>query len=91
VAGDAGEDGLFSIDPAQRIGALSGVLKPAVDETFRAFDPGQGLLLPPSLDDWLAAEHLVRFIAELLMSTWICRGFRPVTPRGVVARRMIRS
>jgi hypothetical protein len=66
VAGDAGEDGLFSIDPAQRIGALSGVLKPAVDETFRAFDPGQGLLLPPSLDDWLAAEHLVRFIAELV-------------------------
>ena len=38
MAGDAGEDGLFSIDPAQRIGALSGVLKPAVDETFRAFD-----------------------------------------------------
>ena len=66
MAGDAGEDGLFSIDPAQRIGALSGVLKPAVDETFRAFDPGQGLLLPPSLDDWLAAEHLVRFIAELV-------------------------
>ena len=66
MAGDAGEDGLFSIDPAQRIGALSGVLKPAVDETFRSFDPGQGLLLPPSLDDWLAAEHLVRFIAELV-------------------------
>ena len=30
------------------------------------FDPSQGLLLPPSLDDWLPAEHLARFIAELV-------------------------
>jgi resuscitation-promoting factor RpfB len=30
------------------------------------FDPDQGLLLPPSLDDWLPAEHLARFIAELV-------------------------
>ena len=37
-----------------------------MDKTFRVFDPGQGLLLPPSLDDWLAAEHLARFIAELV-------------------------
>jgi hypothetical protein len=27
--------------------------KPPVDKTFRVFDPDQGLLLPPSLDDWL--------------------------------------
>jgi transposase len=37
-----------------------------VDKTFRAFHPDQGLLLPPSLDDWLPAEHLARFIAELV-------------------------
>ena len=37
-----------------------------MDKTFRAFDPDQGLLLPPSLDDWLPAEHLARFIAELV-------------------------
>lgn len=37
-----------------------------VDKTFRAFDPDQGLLLPPSLDDWLPADHLARFIAELV-------------------------
>ncbi|VAZ92833.1 hypothetical protein LAUMK35_02100 [Mycobacterium pseudokansasii] len=40
--------------------------KRSVDKTFRAFDPEQGLLLPPSLDDWLAADHLVRFIADLV-------------------------
>lgn len=37
-----------------------------MDKTFRVFDPEQGLLLPPSLDDWLPAEHLARFIAELV-------------------------
>jgi transposase len=40
--------------------------KAAVDKTFRTFDPDQGLLLPPSLDDWLPAGHLARFIAELV-------------------------
>ena len=66
MAGDAGEDGLFSIDPAQRVDARDVAPKPPVDKTFRAFDPGQGLLLPPSLEDWLPAEHLARFIAELV-------------------------
>lgn len=37
-----------------------------MDKTFRAFDPGQDLLLPPSLDDWLPADHLARFIADLV-------------------------
>ncbi len=40
--------------------------KVAVDKTFRPFDPDQVLLLPPSLDDWLPAEHLARFVAELV-------------------------
>jgi transposase len=42
------------------------VPKLPVDKTFRLFDPEQGLLLPPSLDDWLPAEHMARFIAELV-------------------------
>jgi transposase len=37
-----------------------------VRKTIRAFVPGQDLLLPPSLDEWLPAEHLARFIAELV-------------------------
>ena len=57
---------MFAVDPAQRVESDSGAPKPPVDKTFRAFDPGQGLLLPPSLDDWLPAEHLARFLAELV-------------------------
>lgn len=40
--------------------------KVPVDKTFRPFNPDQVLLLPPSLDDWLPAEHLARFIAEIV-------------------------
>lgn len=38
----------------------------ALDKTFRAFDPHQVLLLPPSLDDWLPEDHLARFVADLV-------------------------
>lgn len=37
-----------------------------MDKTFRRFDPDQQFLLPPSLDEWLPAEHLARFVAELV-------------------------
>ena len=37
-----------------------------MDNAFRVFAPDQGSLLPPSLDDWLPAEHLARFIAVLV-------------------------
>ncbi len=37
-----------------------------VRKRFRAFAPGQDLLLPPSLDEWLPADHLARFIADLV-------------------------
>lgn len=40
--------------------------KAPVDKTFRVFAPDQDLLLPPSLDDWLPAEHLARFVADLV-------------------------
>lgn len=40
--------------------------KAPVGKTFRVFAPDQGLLLPPSLDDWLPDEHLARFIADLV-------------------------
>jgi transposase len=59
-----GEDGLFEAEPVE-------VKRPqrrpaAVDKTFRAFDPQQLLLLPPSLDDWLPEGHLARFVADLV-------------------------
>jgi transposase len=65
VPDDLDDAGLFEVDPVQRIDPHSGVPKVPVDKTFRVFDPDQGLLLPPSLDDWLPAEHLARFIADL--------------------------
>jgi hypothetical protein len=38
----------------------------AVGKVFRAYEPGQTMLLPPSLDEWLLGEHLARFIDELV-------------------------
>ena len=66
MAGDLDADGLFEVDPSERVEPHSGAPKTPVDKTFRIFDPEQGLLLPPSLDDWLPAEHVARFIAELV-------------------------
>ncbi|WP_454896374.1 IS1182 family transposase [Streptomyces halobius] len=37
-----------------------------MDKTFRAFDPHQVLLLPPSLNEWLPEDHLARFVADLV-------------------------
>lgn len=34
--------------------------------TFRAYDPAQDLLLPPSLRDWLPAGHLAYYISEVV-------------------------
>lgn len=63
---DLGDGGLFEVDPAQRLDPDSLAPKAPVDKTVRVFAPDQGLLLPPSLDDWLPADHLARFIADLV-------------------------
>lgn len=34
-------------------------------KSFRTFDLGQALLLPPDLRDWLPEGHLARFVAEM--------------------------
>ena len=65
MRGDENPEGLFEVGP-QEAGTFRAVAKGAVDKTFRAFDPDQGLLLPPSLDEWLPADHLARFIADLV-------------------------
>lgn len=63
---DENAEGLFEVAPQMRSQTGSAVVKGPVDKTFRAFDPSQDLLLPPSLDEWLPAEHMARFIAELV-------------------------
>ena len=66
MPGDLDDEGLFEVDPRQRLDSHSVPPKAAVVKTFRVFAPDQELLLPPSLDDWLPAEHLARFIADLV-------------------------
>jgi len=35
-------------------------------KTYRPYDPDQLLMLPPSLREWLPAEHLVYFVSDLV-------------------------
>lgn len=63
-------------------------------KTFRAFDPHQVLLLPPSLDDWLPGDQLARFVTDLvdevldfspiLADYTEKRGYPPYDPRLMV-------
>lgn len=63
---DEDAEGLFDVTPLEHRGPAGSVVRGPVDKTFRAFDPGQDLLLPPSLDEWLPADHMARFIADLV-------------------------
>lgn len=65
MAVDENAEGLFEVAPEEYVEA-SNSSKGPVDKTFRVFDPGQNLLLPPSLDEWLPADHMARFIADLV-------------------------
>jgi len=63
--------------------------------TFRPFEPDQLLLLPPSLRDWLPADHLAYFVADLvedldlkpILNAYgdLTRGTVPYDPRMLVA------
>jgi transposase len=63
---DENSECLFEVAPQQRSQTGPPLVKAPVDKTFRAFDPDQDLLLPPSLDEWLPADHMARFIADLV-------------------------
>ena len=66
-------------------------MKAPVDKTFRAYDPDQAFLMPPSIADWVSEDHLARFVSELvdevldlepfLVSYTEARGFPPYDPR----------
>lgn len=70
---------------------VEGPVPGRVDKTFRAYDPDQVFLMPPSLDDWVPEDHLARFVSELvdevldlepfLASYTEVRGFPPYDPR----------
>ncbi|HVA20181.1 MAG TPA: IS1182 family transposase [Solirubrobacteraceae bacterium] len=66
----------------------------AAGKTFRAYDPGQVLLMAPCLQDWVPDGHLARFVSDLvdealdLSAIYASyeeeRGFPPYDPRLMV-------
>lgn len=68
-------------------------------KTFRPYVPEQDYLLPPSLREWLPADHLAYFVSELVDELDLSaitapyeeeeRGFPPYHP--VMTARMRRS
>nr|BFD87127.1 hypothetical protein StreXyl84_65280 [Streptomyces sp. Xyl84] len=76
-------NGLFEVEP---IAAKRRQGRPAaLGKTFRAFDPHQVLLLPPSLNDWLPEDHFARFVADLVDEVLDLFPIRAITPRNVAA------
>jgi transposase len=37
-----------------------------MDKVFRAWEPGQGLLLPPSIDEFVPEDHVAHFVREVV-------------------------
>jgi transposase len=84
------DDGCGRLFDAPRV-EVGPAVKARVDKTFRAYDPHQVWLLPPSIDDWLPEDHLARFVSELVdevldLEPFLAvfteaRGFPPYDPR----------
>lgn len=84
-----GGDGLLEVEPVET--EQPQARGTAVNKRFRAFDPHQVLLLPPSLEDWLPEGHMAGFVADLVeevldLSPVLAdytqkRGFPPYDPR----------
>jgi len=65
-----------------------------MDKTYRPYDPDQVLLLPPALQDWLPADHVVFFLSDLVDQLDLTaitsvyeqesRGYPPYHPRMMV-------
>ncbi len=66
MADELGDGGLSEVALGQSADADFGRPKSRGGQDVRVVGPDQGLLLPPSLDDWLPAERLARLIAELV-------------------------
>ena len=66
MADELGDGGLSGVALGQSDDAHFGRPKSRGGQDVRVVGPDQGLLLPPSLGDWLSAERLARLIAELV-------------------------
>lgn len=87
--GDAGVDGrLFEVAVVEPVEPSA---KSPVDKSFRPYDPDQMFLMPPSIAEWVAEDHLARFVSELVeevldLEPFLAvhtdaRGFPPYDPR----------
>ncbi len=56
-------DVLFDIGDSVNV-PKAPLLPAGKNKTFRPYNPAQGFLLPPSLDEWLPSNHVARFISE---------------------------
>jgi hypothetical protein len=56
---------------------------------FRPIDRHTGFLLPPSVDEWLPAQHLARFVVKVIEGSTCARYARAtaVPARAVTTRR----
>ena len=62
-----------------------------MEKSYRSYDPAQLLLLPPALQDWLPADHVVFFLSDLVDQLDLAaitatyeqesRGYPPYHPR----------
>jgi len=64
-----------------------------MSKTFRPYEPGQLLLLPPALSDWVPEKHLARFVGDVVDRLDLAaiedtydeeRGYPPYHPRMMV-------
>jgi transposase len=76
----------------ETVQAAVAVKRPAVEKTFRAYDPDQVLLMAPVLRDWVPEGDLAHFVSDLVDSGVLDlsaiyadyteeRGFPPYDPR----------
>ena len=82
---DAVDGQLFEVPESSEVRSGRG----GVDKKFRAYMPDQMWLMPPSIDGWLAEDHLARFVSELVEDVFDLdvfyavytekRGFPPMT------------
>jgi transposase len=63
MAIDHHDEQLFVAD-VTRVATIGRPSPAGVNKTFRHYDQHQQFLVPPSLDDWLPAEHPARFISD---------------------------
>ena len=71
----------------------AGVEVVGMKERFRDYEPDQGLILPPSLGDWLPKDHFVYFVLDVVEQLDLTaiyasyeerRGQPPYSPRMMV-------